>query len=215
MNTTPLGEQPQENRGFASENVVNNQGSPPIIVRDSLRQVSAKHGLTHDERDLLTESFDLMRQVGPGVFVSIEAGRSPDAERTVRAITRRVKSDLAQRQRRAGMRRVRMTTVFEGLGRDKQPKFGAHIVAVLPDAATRDRAVEAFNGSAAYADMAAGFSENGHPVFAEPVTDWAGLTTYLLKEATPQAQYLRDFRRVGGSSDSALVAATGSSSRTI
>ena len=32
---------------------------------------------------------------------------------------------------------------------------------------------------------------------AQPVSDWAGLETYLLKEATPQAQYRKDFRRVG------------------
>jgi hypothetical protein len=66
-------------------------------------------------------------------------------------MARRVRSDLALRQRRAGMRRVRMTTVFEALGRDKQPKFGAHIVAVMPNAASRDRAIEALNGSSAYA----------------------------------------------------------------
>ncbi len=97
------------------------------------------------------------------------------------------------------MRRVRMTTVFEALGRDEQPKFGAHIVAVMPNAAARNRAIEGLNGSSAYAGMAAGFSESGRPVFAEPVTDWGRLTKYLLKEATPQAQYLKGFRRVGGS----------------
>ena len=71
-----------------------------------------------------------------------------------------------------------MTTVFEALDRKKQPKFGAHIVAVMPNAVARDRAIEALNGSSAYED-GTGFSESGHPVFAEPVTDWAGLTTYL------------------------------------
>jgi len=97
------------------------------------------------------------------------------------------------------MRRVRLTTVFEALGRDKQPKFGAHVVAVMPNAAARDRAIEALNGSSAYAGMATGFSESGRPVFAKPVTDWAKLANYLLKEATPQAQYRKGFRRVGGS----------------
>jgi hypothetical protein len=140
-----------------------------------------------------------MRQRGPGLFVSVEAGRSPDAENIVRGLTRRVRSDLAQRQRRAGMRLVRITTIFEALGRDKQPKFGAHVVAVMPNAAARDEAIEALNGSSVYAGMATGFSESGRPVFAEPVTDWARLTTYLLKEATPQAQYRKDFRRIGGS----------------
>ena len=92
-----------------------------------------------------------------------------------------------------------MTTVFEALGRDKQPKFGAHVVAVMPNAAARDRAIEALNGSSAYAGMATGFSESGRPVFAEPITDWPGLTGYLLKEATPQAAYRKNIRRVGGS----------------
>jgi hypothetical protein len=130
-----------------------------------------------------------MRQRGPGLFVSIEAGRSPDAENIVRALTRRVRSDMAQRQRRARMRRVLMTTVFEARDRKGREKFGAHIVAVMPDARVRDRAAESLNGSAAYA---------GH-VLTKPVSKWEGLTTYLLKEATPQAQYLKGFRRIGGS----------------
>ena len=174
-------------------------GTPSGPFKRATRRVAALHGLSHRERDLLTESFGHMRHRGPGLFVSIEAGRSPDAEKIVRAMTRRVRSDLAQRQRRAGMRRARLTTVFEALGRDKQPKFGAHIVAVMPNAAARDRAIEGLNGSSAYARMATGFIESGRPVFAEPVTDWAGLMGYLLKEATPQAQYQKGFRRVGGS----------------
>ena len=120
-------------------------------VKDSRRAVAAPHGLSHHERDLLTESFDHMRQLGPGLFASIEAGKSPDAERVVRAMTRRVRSDLAQRQRRAGMRRVRMTTVFEARDRKGREKFGAHIVAVMPNAAARDGAIEALNGSSVYA----------------------------------------------------------------
>jgi hypothetical protein len=130
-----------------------------------------------------------MRRRGPGFFVSVEAGRGPDAENVVRALTRRVRSDIAQRQRRAGMQRVRMTTVFEALGRDKQPKFGAHVVAVMPNAAARDRAIESLNCSPAY---------EGH-VCAKRVWSWNGLTRYLLKEATPQAQYRKGFRRIGGS----------------
>ena len=176
------------------------RGSRPIIVRDACRDIAAPHGLSHHERDLLTESFAHMRQRGPGLFASIEAGRSPDAENIVRALTRRVKSDMAQRQRRAGIRRVLLTTVFEARDRKKREKFGAHIVAVMPDATARDRAIEALNGSSAYAGMATGFCESGRPVFAEPVTDWARLTTYLLKEATPQAKFLKGFRRLDGSS---------------
>jgi len=39
----------------------------------------------------------------------------------------------------------------------------------------------------------------GEHVDARPVVNWPGLTGYLLKEATPQAQYRKGFRRVGGS----------------
>ena len=49
------------------------------------------------------------------------------------------RSDIATPQRRAGMRRVLTTTVFEPLDRNEEPKFGAHIVAVMPDATARDR----------------------------------------------------------------------------
>ena len=71
------------------------RGSRPITVKDSRRGVAAPHGPSHRERNLLTESFAHMRQRGPGLFASIEAGRSPDAENIVRALTRRVKSDMA------------------------------------------------------------------------------------------------------------------------
>jgi len=138
---------------------------------------------------MLTESVAQMRQRGPGLFISIEAGRSPEAEKIVRTLARRIRSDVAQRQRRAGMRRVLMTTIFEALDRKRQPKFGAHIVAIMPNATARDRTVESLNGSSAYA----------RHIYAEPVWGWDGLTTYLLKEATPQAQYRKGFRRVGGS----------------
>ena len=73
----------------------------------------------------------------------------------------------------------------------------APVIGVLPSVADRDRAIESFNRSA-YAQI----GPDARPsVFAEPVTDWAGLTRYLLKEATPQAWYGagKSFRRVGGS----------------
>jgi hypothetical protein len=73
-----------------------------------------------------------LRGRGSGAFISVEAGRSPDAERTVRALTRRLKSDLVQRQRRAGMRGL-LVTVFEALGRDGRPKFNAHVILVVPE----------------------------------------------------------------------------------
>jgi hypothetical protein len=105
-------------------------------------------------------------------------------------VARRIKSDIALRQRRAGMRRVLAITVLEALDRDKKPKFGAHIVAGMRDATTRDRLIESLNVSTAYGSAT---------VVAEPVKDWPGLTSYLLKEATPQAWYGagKGFRRGG------------------
>jgi hypothetical protein len=105
-----------------------------------------------------------MRRRGPCVFVSIEAGRSPDAEKMVRSLARRIKSDIALRQRRAGMRRVNSISVFEALGRDKSPKFGAHIVALMPTAPARDKLIEALNGS-----------PYGAHVDPRSVYDWPGL----------------------------------------
>ena len=153
-------------------------------------RIAAPHGLSHHERDLLSEGLDHMRERGPCVFVSVEAGREPGNERIVRGLTRKLKSVIAQHQRRAGMRRAIFITVFEALGRDKQPKFGAHVVALMPNVAARDKLVDSLNGSKVYA----------RHVLAEPVTDWPGLTGYLLKEATPQAWWgaRKRFRRVGG-----------------
>jgi hypothetical protein len=134
LHTGAVSSEGPEKEGCARISRAQMRGSRLITVRDSRHRVTAPHGLSHHERDLLTESFDHMRQRGPGLFVSIEAGKSPDAENIVRALTRRVRSDMAQRQRRARMRRVRMTTVFEARDRKGREKFGAHIVAVMPDA---------------------------------------------------------------------------------
>ena len=138
-------------------------GTDTLRVKDARHRIIAPHGLSHHERDLLTEGLDYLRQRGPCVFVSIEAGRSPDAEKIVRSLARRVKSDIALRQRRARMRRSNSITVFEALGRDKQPKFGAHIVALMPNATARDKLIEILNG-AAY----------GAHVLAKPVVGLAG-----------------------------------------
>jgi hypothetical protein len=142
------------------------------------------------KRGRIRRRFDHLRQRGPCVFVSIEAGRSPDAEKIVRSLARRVKSGIALRQRRAGMRRIHSVSVFEALGRDGSPKFGAHLVAFMPTTAERDKLIEILNGSA-----------YGAHVLAKPVVDWPGLTGYLLKEATPQAWHgaKKSFRRVKGS----------------
>jgi len=88
------------------------------------------------------------------------------------------------------MRRVYSVSVFEALGRDRSPKFGVHIVALMPNVTARDRLIEILNGSV-----------YGEHVDARPVVNWPGLTTYLLKEATPQAWWgaRKSFRRVGGS----------------
>jgi hypothetical protein len=132
-----------------------------------------------------------LRGRGSGAFISVDAGRSPDAERTVRALTRRLKSDLVQRQRRAGMRCGLLATVFEALGRDLQPKFNAHVIVVMPDADARDRLIESLHRSSVYAGR----------VYARPVNNWNSLTAYLLKEATPQAWFGagKRFRRIRGS----------------
>jgi hypothetical protein len=186
-----------ESQGSARNCAAETRGPPLRRVREAKGgrpRIHAPHGLSHHERNLLTESFNYMQQWGPGVFISIEAGRSRDAERIVRGLTRRIRSDIAQCQRRAGMQRVLSITVFEALGRDKQPKFGAHIVAVMPNATARDRLIERLNGSTAY-------GKNSATVLAKPVTNWRGLPGYLLKEATPQAWHGagKSFRRLGGS----------------
>ena len=153
------------------------------------RRILAPNGLSHHERDLLSEGFDHMRRQGPCVFVSIEAGRSPEAEKIVRSLARQAKSHIALRQRRSGMRRVHSVSVFEALGHDGSPKFGVHIVALMPNVTARDKLIASLNGSKAY----------GEHVLAKPVVDWPGLTGYLLKEATPQAWYGKSFRRIKGS----------------
>jgi hypothetical protein len=85
---------------------------------------------------------------------------------------------------------VNSIIVVEARGRDGQPKFGAHIVALMPTAPARDKLIQRPNGSA----------YRTH-VLAKAVEEWPGLTGYLLKEATPQALYglRKSFRRVGGS----------------
>jgi hypothetical protein len=132
-----------------------------------------------------------LRGRGSGAFISVEAGRSPDAERTVRALARRLKSDLVQRQRRAGMRRGLLATVFEALGRDGRPKFNAHLIVIMPDVDARDRLIESLHRSSVYVGR----------VDARPVDNWNGLTAYLLKEGTSQAWFAagKRFHRIRGS----------------
>ena len=179
------------------------------MVRDSGGHINAPHGLSHTERDHLAEAMDHLRQRGAGIFVSIEAGRSTTAETNVRRLARRVRSDVAQLQRRARMRCRFAVQVFEARGRDGLPKFGAHVVGVLPNAAARDKAIESLDRS--------GYAQSGldtRPcVLVEPVSDWAGLTRYLFKDLDAQAAFRRGF--VGSAAPSlwANSAAIASSSR--
>lgn len=175
--------------GLHAAKAANLRGKLPIIVREKPPQIVAPHGLSHRERDVLTEGLDFLRRQGPGFWVSVEAGKAPEAEKTVRDLVSRVRSDIALYQGRGGMRKKHAVTVFEALGRDGSPKFNGHVVAIARDAAHRDKIIQALNGSKAY----------GKNILADPVTEWEKVTTYLLKEATQQAQYRRDFRRIGGS----------------
>ena len=180
--------------GFAGEKPPGEAGSSNRVKGLRPPKIARPDGIGPRERDLLTEGMDYMRERGPGLFVSIANGRGPNAEPVVRRLTRKVRSDIAQRQKRTRMRVRPALTVFEALGRDGLPKFNAHIVAVLPSAAERDAVVTSLNGSMAYARFGDEVS-----VVAEPVTEWSGLATYLLKEASSQARYKRTFRYIGGS----------------
>jgi hypothetical protein len=132
-----------------------------------------------------------LRGRGSGAFITIEAGRSPDAEKVVRGLTRRLRSDISLRQRRAGMRWSLVVAVLEALGRDGLPKFNAHVATIMPDADARNRLIESLLGSSVYTGY----------VDARAVDNWNGLTTYLLKEATSQAWFGagKSFRRIRGS----------------
>src|SRR5260370_14532375 len=108
LHTEAVSSQSPDQKGFAGISRAQKRGSPSIIVKDgnAPQRVSVSHGLSHHERDLLTEGFDHMRQRGPGLFVSVEAGRSPHAENLVTALTRRGTNAIAHRQPRAGILRV-------------------------------------------------------------------------------------------------------------
>src|SRR5487761_1963970 len=187
-----------KSQGFATNCDAILRESRSIIVIDAPPKIDAKHGLSPRERDLLTEGIDQMRRHGPGLFVSIENGREivvagpgtgHGAETGVRSLASRIRSDIAQHQRRSGMRKRHAVTVFEALGRDGRPKFNAHIVAIARDTAHRDKIITALNSSETY----------GRSILAKPVENWDELTKYLLKEATPQAAYRKQFRRISGS----------------
>ncbi len=181
-------------RGFAGKRAPGEGGLSNIELRGSRRKITRPDGIGERERDIFTEGMSYMQEYGPGIFISIANGRSQQAERVVRRLTRRVRSDVAQQQKRAGMRVRHALTEFEALGRDGLPKFGSHIVAVFPTAAARDKAIESLNGSIAYGRFGEEVS-----VVAKKVYNWDGLTKYLLKEASSNARYKRNFRYIGGS----------------
>ena len=87
------------------------------------------------------------------------------------------------------MRKLVMLTVFEALGRDKLPKFGAHLVAHLPSGALCDKLVSSLTASKVF----------GERVHAQRVYKSSGLTGYLLKEGTQQARWRKGYRTIGGS----------------
>jgi hypothetical protein len=107
----------------------------------------------------------------------------------VRKLSRKIKSDIALSQRRAGMRRGPFWgEVRETKARDGTPKPGAHIVAPMPSGRARDRLVAGINSSSAYGDT-----------FAEPCHDRERLKSYCLKEMAPEAAYRTGIRRMKGS----------------
>jgi hypothetical protein len=209
LHTTPDRGIGQQSQGVAGTTAAERWGSLSLTVRadispeesayhqalrrraDRVSRICALHGLSHAECRLLAEAMHWLRGRGSGAFISIEAGRSPDAEPTVRALARRLRSDLVQRQRRAGMRWGLLVTVFEALGRDGRPKFNAHVIVIMPDADARDRLIESLYRSSVYSGR----------VDVRPVDDWSGLTAYLLKESTPAAWFAagKRFRRIKGS----------------
>jgi hypothetical protein len=179
-----------EDKGFATGVSSDKTGRDTIIVSEGFSsppRITARHqnGIGPRERDLLCESIDHMANRGPLAFVSIVAAFEP----VVRKLSRKIKSDIALSQRRAGMRRGPFWgEVRETKARDGAPKPGAHIVAPMPSGRARDRLVAGINSSSAYGDT-----------FAEPCHDREKLKSYCLKEMAPEAAYRTGIRRIKGS----------------
>lgn len=178
-----------ERQGFARNYASENRGRPTIIDNDDLPpapRITARYenGIGPRERDLWCEGVDYLARKGPLAFVSITAAFEP----VVRELSRKIKSYVALRQDRAGMRRGPFWgEVRETKARDETPKPGAHIVAPMRSAADRDRLVEAINSSAAYGNTLA---KRAPPVEV--------LKSYGLKEMTSQAAYRTGVRRIKG-----------------
>jgi hypothetical protein len=176
-----------ENIGFTTGAIHEKTGPDTIIVNeDPPPKITTRHlnGIGPRERDLWCESIDYLAHKGPLAFVSITAAAEP----LVRKFSRQVKSYVALRQDRAGMRRGPFwSEVRETKARDGTPKPGAHIAAPMRSAADRDRLVEAINSSTAYGDT---FAKRAPPVEI--------LKSYCLKEMTSQAAYRTGIRRIKG-----------------
>jgi hypothetical protein len=113
LHTGAVSSEGPEKEGCARISRAQMRGSRLITVKDSRRRVAAPHGLSHHERDLLTESFDHMRQRGPGLFVKRRSGK----------IARR----REDRQSADAALRVRMTNGFRGAGPQKARKVLAEV----------------------------------------------------------------------------------------
>jgi hypothetical protein len=180
-----------DNRSFSMANQSDKANSglsivrpPSILVRDLHPRTTAPHGLSHLEMDWVTEGMRYLRRHGPAAFMTVEGYDRPEREK--RTLFRKVKNDVALYQGREKMRRVLWLEVLES-----EPDLHSHIVATMPNEDAVMRLAERVYMSASY----------GQNVLVQPVTDWDGLATYLLKEATPQAWAKggKSFRRVSGS----------------
>jgi Helix-turn-helix len=179
-----------EKRAFARNYASENRGWPTIIDNDAFPpfpRITApyENGIGPRERDLWCEGVDYLARKGPLAFVSVTAAFEP----VVRELSRKVKSYVALRQDRAGMRRGPFWgEVRETKARDETPKPGVHIVAPMRSAVDRDRLVDAINSSAAFGNTLA---KRAPPVEV--------LKSYCLKEMTTQAAYQTGIRRIKGS----------------
>jgi hypothetical protein len=173
-----------ENQGDTANSGRSIVRAPSILVEDLHPRTTAPHGLSHLEMDWVTEGVRYLRRQGPAAFMTVEG--YDRSEREKRTLFRKVKNDVALYQGREKMRRVLWLEVLES-----EPDLHSHIVATMPSEEAVMRLAERMHMSASY----------GQNVLVQPVTDWDGLTTYLLKEATPQAWAKggKSFRRVSGS----------------
>jgi hypothetical protein len=184
LHTRFSGSKLPEPYGFKPKKRLSERASRTVLVIDARPRTACSHGLGPSELRWPGEGMGYLKRQGAGSFVTVEAYAK--TEREARALFRKVKSDIALRQRRAGARRVLWLEILEG-----EPAVHSHIVAAFHSQAEVEGTADSLNRSSVY----------GETVFAEPVSDWAGLTGYLAGEATPQAWFAagKSFPRVAGS----------------